>query len=479
MFQPSRLYRTAQCILLFFCFLVINAETTPASMDLPAKIEREELIQTSKSILGQPKIEWTETEDVFRINEVGMDWDIGVMVYEPKNPAQIPTGADKKKVGIFLTHGGSGDWRAMEKLARLLAGTYGYKIINMTYPGRLYLQDPSRDWPGDTYNPDGTARTPIWKKDELITPDQYEVVKDVSMRARYGTRLLAKAKKGSLFYNRMAGWPVAFEQGMKEACKRHFPTNEFSIYVHGHSTGGPFVFMLCQRVENIAGVLAIENSPFGYINEEKHAWSGSLGKIGEYGRVTTKRKTRYDPFNELYLRSWRDKARYYGPEILGKEGPKALMRLPMVMEEVLAPWDKSKKQPQFKCEYLVTHNIIGSLKDAAHVTADRLGLSAPEKATMVERYIGYTRELSGPGVKPVPPVLFGITKDSRDHSMEVYQEVILPCFAAMDPAPKTHLVHYMAGVHGYTSKEKDLPMGIGPALIQVWHNAITGGWFVE
>src|SRR4030067_653540 len=125
------------------------------------------------------------------------------------------------------------------------------------------------------------------------------------------------------------------------------------------------------------------------------------------------------------------------------------MRLPMVMEEGLEDWGKGKMEPGFKAEYLVTHNIIGSLKDAAQVTADRMGLSAMDTYKLVNRYVGYTRELSGPGVKPPSPVLVGITKDSRDHSPEVYQEVILPMFAAMNPRPKTHLVSYGAGVHGY------------------------------
>src|SRR6185369_11987369 len=88
---------------------------------------------------------------------------------------------------------------------------------------------------------DGTVRTPIWKQGELIGPDQYTVVKDPSKRNRYGTRTLAKAKPETIFWYRMAGWPAAFEAGMIEACKRHFPVGEFSIYGQGHSTGGPFI----------------------------------------------------------------------------------------------------------------------------------------------------------------------------------------------------------------------------------------------
>ena len=88
----------------------------------------------------------------------------------------------------------------------MLAGKFGFKVTSMSYPGRLYLLDPSRNWPGDTINPDGTVRTPIWNKDKLITPNQYEVVEDKSMMERYGTTILACAKEGTEFHHRMAGW---------------------------------------------------------------------------------------------------------------------------------------------------------------------------------------------------------------------------------------------------------------------------------
>ena len=146
---------------------------------------------------------------------------------------------------------------------------------------------------------------------------------------KYGTRTSARAKPGTRFYDRMSSWPMAFEEGMKEACRRHFPVEEFSIYVHGHSTGGPYVSMLSQRVQNIAGVIAIENSTFGYINEKKHQWGGHVGKIEGFSAVAPKTAESWkDPFNDLYIRTWRDLARYRGSEALGQEGPQALMRLP-------------------------------------------------------------------------------------------------------------------------------------------------------
>jgi hypothetical protein len=89
-----------------------------------------------------------------------------------------------------------------------------------------------------------------------------------------------------------------------------------------------------------------------------------------------------------------------------------------------------------------------------------------------------TREMRGNGVKRVPPFLFVISKDSRDHSPEVYEEVIIPMFAAMNPAPRTGVTRFMAGVHTYTKPEEGLPFGIAPAAAQYYHDAIKSGFFV-
>src|SRR5262245_21919711 len=226
----------------------------------PESVSREDTIARSQAVLAKPSMPLRETEDIFRIHALGLDWDMGVRVYEPADPAQVIRGADGSKAGIFLLHGGSGDYKSMEPMAKLFAEKFGCKAVAMTFPGRLYLDDPGRDWPGDTIHPDGTVRVPIWRKGELITPDQYEVVRDTSMRLRYGTRTVARAKPGTIFYDRMAAWPVAFEEGMKDAMRRHFPAGEYSIYLTGHSTGGPIVFMISQRVPNVAGMIAVENS---------------------------------------------------------------------------------------------------------------------------------------------------------------------------------------------------------------------------
>jgi len=425
----------------------------------PRVLTRPEIIQLSDEVLNLPDLPLKVSEDIFRIQAVDMDWDIGCQVYEPEDPTKTPRGADGNKVGIFLIHGGSADHRYMDPLARLLAGKYGYKVTSMTYPGRLYLLDPSRNWPGDTFNPDGTVRTPIWCTDSLITPDQYEVVQDRSdleRRKKYGTVYCAAAKEGTEFYYRMAGWPPAFEAGMKAVCARHFPVGEWSIYAHGHSTGGPFSNMLTQRVPNVAGIGCMENSPFGYIYRR---FSGMTWDF---------------PFNWLTIRTWRDQARYMGPEA----GPEGCNRLPMLMEEVLEDWDQVKHFPQFKAETFIHYCELDTLAVMARVTAKRLGLNAEETEAMVQQYQGYTRELSGPGVKPVPPLLLGIAEGSVDHKLDLYENHVLPSYAAMNPAPKVRLVYYHGGIHSYMDPEPGLPSGVGVAAVNLWHQAIMNGYYI-
>ena len=175
----------------------MNIAPKMSSWQPPDSISREDMLARSDAVLAKPSLPLRQAEDIFRIQALGLDWDMGVTVYEPADPAQIARGADGKKIGIFLLHGGSGDYKSMEPIAKLFAEKFGCKAVAMTFPGRLYLDDPSRDWPDDTIHPDGTVRTPIWLTGEHITPDQYEVVRDTTMRLRYGTRTVARAKPGT------------------------------------------------------------------------------------------------------------------------------------------------------------------------------------------------------------------------------------------------------------------------------------------
>ncbi len=379
---------------------------------------------------------------------------------------------------MFLLHGGEGDFKSMQLQARLLAARFGYRVVSATFPGRLYLDDPSRDWPGDTISDEGVVRTPMWKLGEYVGPDQYDVIEDDSMRARYGRRTLAKAKPGSVFRDRLAASPLAMEAAFTTAMTSELPEDEFSIYVHGHSTGGPFQFMMSQRVPNIEGVLALESSPFGYINERKHAWSGALGMPSSQELGTLTQGSRQDPFDVLSIRTWRDSARYAGPAALGRHGPDALNRLPMLMEDVFDGWQTERKRPQFKCEYPVTWNIVESLAEAAKHTASRLGLGSDETEDLVSRYVGMCSQLVGPDIKRVPNILFGISGNSSDHDPQVYEDVILPMFAAMRPAPLTTVTQFRAGTHYYISAEENLPHGIAPAVFMSWDTAIRSGYFL-
>lgn len=442
------------------------------SSSFPRQMSRKAVLGASRQVLARRKRPITRKEDIFRISVLGLDWDIGLMVYTPAG--KITRGADGKKAGFFLLHGGSGDFKLMDPLASVLAERFGYKVVAMTFPGRLYLDHRSRDWPGDTLNPDGSARMPIWKKGERITPDQYRLVHDISMRARYGTRTLARAKPGTLFHHRMAAWPVAFEEAMLKACGRHFPEGEYSVYAHGHSTGGAFTAILSQRLANMAGQTEVETAPIGAINIHKHAWANARGNMKGVFRGAKASDTLADPFTDLYIRTWRDRARYAGPEALGKEGATALMRLPWLMEQVFEKWQAACQRPQFKAEFMVTHNVEPSLRAAARATARRLGLSRGDTRALVARYLGYGRYMEGP---PVPPALFVNSRYSRDNTEEAFRKVIMPMLGALTPPVKTRLVMLDAAGHLYYEPDDGLPLGIAPVAAKLFDQAVRGGYF--
>ena len=441
---------------------------------------REDVLAMDQAIASLPDIPLVEREDLFRIQSLGLEWDMGVFITEPRDDKHMMRGPDGRKIGFFLLHGGDGDFKSLSVLARQLAGKLGAKVLSMTFPGRLYLPDPSRDWPGDTIRTDGTIRTPIWLANEIIGPDQYDVVQDRSTmnRLRYGTRTLARAKPGTIFWHRMAAWPVAFEEAMMMACARHFPISEFAVHAHGHSTGGAFSAKLPQLVANVVGQTELETAPIGYINEVKHDWSGALGKIGNYERVSTDQHRRTDAFNELYIRTWRDLARYAGPEALGQEGPSALMRLPWLMEEVLAAWEEDRIRPNFKAEYPITHNIVASLEAAAQAVSDRLQLTGDARQKMIEKFLNFCRYDTGPKARAVQPIFYINSANSRDNSPEAFNGIILPMLAELNPAPRVKATQLGAGTHIYYKPMPDLPVGLTRAAAYLWRQAIQDGFFM-
>jgi hypothetical protein len=101
-----------------------------------------------------------------------------------------------------------------------------------------------------------------------------------------------------------------------------------------------------------------------------------------------------------------------------------------------------------------------------------------ETDALVQHYLGFPYPQTGPTAKPVPPVLFCISKDSRDHSPEVYQEVVLPMFGKLQPTPKVRVTRWGAGVHTYHKAEPDLPLGIAPPVAEFYVRAIKEGYFV-
>jgi hypothetical protein len=420
------------------------------------EVTRDEVLLLTDQVMSLPSTSITISEDIFRISALEMDWDIGVTIYEPEAANKVLVGPDGKKVGVFLLHGGVSDFKSVERIARLLPQKFGLKVATMTFPGRFYFLDPERNWPGDVENLDGSARTPLWSRETRIAKDQYTIVQDTSKRSEYGTLVSLAAKEGTEFYHRMAAWPVAFEEAIKETARRQFPDGEFSIYIHGHSTGGPFAMMASQRVANIAGLLGYGSSPFGYM----------------YPIVTGGDNWDF-PFNQLRLRTWRDTARYMYEGMKNKG-----IGLPMLIEMTFERWESAKKRPNFKAEDFVHKNSTTALEAAARAAAARLKLSNHETDALVQRYLGYTRELSGPGEKPVPAFLSIHGIDDDTVSLKRCQRS-LPLFAQLSPAPKVRAISLGAGVHTWGWTDDELLQGIVPAVAKLWHDAIMNGYFLS
>ena len=111
--------------------------------------------------------------------------------------------------------------------------------------------------------------------------------------------------------------------------------------------------------------------------------------------------------------------------------------------------------------------------------AARLNMSKDETEALVKHYLGFPYPQTGPDARPVPPVLFCIAKDSRDHSPEAYREIVVPMFARLNSAPKVRVTRWGAGVHTYQKAEPGLPLGIAAPVVGFYVNAIQEGYFLK
>ena len=97
----------------------------PSSWQPPGAVSYEEVLQLHQEVTALPDMPISVREDIFRINALEMEWDIGVVIYEPEDTQHILTGPDEKKVGVFLLHGGVSDFKSVERVAQTVAEHYG------------------------------------------------------------------------------------------------------------------------------------------------------------------------------------------------------------------------------------------------------------------------------------------------------------------------------------------------------------------
>lgn len=430
-------------------------------MEPICEVDAAGLAAASADVLGRPDVPYDRRDEHFRIECAGMPWDVAGALYAPRTGHEL-RGADGRAVGALLLHGGGSDHRFLDNLATILAGKLGIKTLTLTYPGHWYFDSDDHEWPGEPLD-DGTGqpRLPIWDRKDPIGHDEYDIVMsadDPVLRANGGTAFFLAARPGTQFYRRQAAWPLAYEAAYLDACHRNFPEDDFTLYLHGHSTGGPQAHMLLQRISNARGLIGMESSSFGIIKKRMDP-PGSGGE--------------QFPFNYLTMRTWRDTARYLGSET----GDMAKRHLPLLMEQVFEAWERRTGDPGFKSEQFIQFAGEKALTAAANAVADDLGYPDDERRALVERYLGYTKPLPAPGHPPVPPLIYIINEGSRDHRLDNYTNVLLPTLQTFDPVPKAQVYHLLAGVHNYNTATPELPRGVAAVGAKIWFDAITTGYY--
>ena len=100
----------------------------------PEEVGRLQCTADSDEIVNRPDIPFVEYEDLFRIDVVGMDWDIGAQIYEPSDPSQIAVGADGKKIGVYLLSGGDGDFKTMAMVIDTPKLVLNNKLVDIPSP---------------------------------------------------------------------------------------------------------------------------------------------------------------------------------------------------------------------------------------------------------------------------------------------------------------------------------------------------------
>ena len=50
-------------------------------------------------------------------------------------------------------------------------------------------------------------------------------------------------------------------------------------------------------------------------------------------------------------------------------------------------------------------------------------------------------------------------------------------YAKLKPAPKFDYVQLGTGIHSYWRPEDGLPLGVCPAVVKIWDEAIMNGWY--
>jgi hypothetical protein len=111
------------------------------------KPSREQCVAAPVELTSRPDLEITESEDVFRIHETGLDWDLGVRVYQPADPAQIATAPMARSWAASSCSAGRTTGGRRNPWARVMAGKFsgGRSSSGRSLDGCTWKTRPATD----------------------------------------------------------------------------------------------------------------------------------------------------------------------------------------------------------------------------------------------------------------------------------------------------------------------------------------------
>ena len=100
-----------------------------------------------------------------------------------------------------------------------------------------------------------------------------------------------------------------------------------------------------------------------------------------------------------------------------------------------------------------------------------------EAAAVGPRRLGQARELALDPRGRLPELVRRLLFAQRPLAQKRHQVAPFHTLLALELPPRFDVIEFGTGVHSYWRTEDDLPIGVCPVVVKIWHEAIMNGYF--